>query len=307
MKQQKSHRWVFLATLAANLLLVVVIIVRYEPPSDPRLGAKIKTNFQSAFDNLPYHDCADTNSLNRYIHEVPFIFHDVSVDDFTANALRVSIFEFLSAHMYGGMTNYLKWRAPEKLGWEMRKNAMDSIRRELGGGTKFETLSEALVPYISQRSRWTFYENFFSGVCLATNHLETLRTLATSPYIQSNALFGIHLFTVNESHPLLVAQPSAFNIVALMTNAVCNSLDVPPFLFDTPYTLEKEISDHGVATAAFLYFAARSTHHNNHGFPVIGQLHWVAEKRQWIWDYLTWGAYYNGRPTNKTNYVRSAF
>ena len=47
--------------------------------------------------------------------------------------------------------------------------------------------------------------------------------------------------------------------------------------------------------------------HHNHGFPIIGQLHWVAGKNQWIWDYLTWGAYYSGRPSHKTNYVRSAF
>jgi len=310
----------------------MMVIFWRRPQTGAQLNLEVNNELQDRFNSLAYKSCANTNDLYKYISSIPIQLHDVNSVDKELNYLRLELYNFVNVFREGGFSNYLEWRAPKELGWQPRQDSFKNIRRVLesvyGTNQAFATLSDSIEPYVHLESKGTMYRRFIDGVCIDSS-LESLRNAWVndwSPGRSTNALLGVHVFNIKKDHPLLVPRGDVADSRAiisinpnyttnswhLLENAILTSLSHPVFLFETPNTLEAEIAERGSAVTAYIYFLIMSSLEDGRsGRPVIAQLHWVTEKKRWIWDYLTWGIPPPPIPPpinySSTNFVNSVF
>lgn len=327
-KSRRDRPWFFFWVLLVNAIIFGVIASR-RPTTGADLNREVRNDFQNIFNSLTYKRSVNTNDLREYVFSTPIQLHNVNSVDEELNALRSELYSFINVFREGGFTNYLEWRAPKGLGWQLRKDSFEYVRLMLkehyGTNRIFATLSDSLEPYVRLESKGTMYKGFIDGVCIDSS-LESLRKIWLNdwrPGISTNALLGIHVFNITKDHPLLLPREDKtagspilsikpdYHGSRLLTNTISFSIHRPVFLFETPYTLEAEIEERGSAITAYFYFAITSSLDGNHGRPLIAQLHWVTEKKRWIWDYLQWSLPPPPIPPPigdpATNYVRSVF
>lgn len=330
-KSWRGRPWFFLCVFLVNAIVMMVIVWR-RPQTGAQVHLEIKKDLQDRFNSLAYKSCANTNDLYKYISSIPIQLHDVNSVDKELNYLRLELYNFVNVFREGGFSNYLEWRAPKELGWQPRQDSFKNVRRALemryGTNQAFATLSDSIEPYVHLESKGTMYRGFIDGVCIDSS-LESLRKSWLNDWFPergTNALLGVHVFNIKKDHPLLIPRgdvavnraiisikPNYDNsqTLHLMSNAILNSLSHPVFLFETPNTLEAEIAERGSAVTAYIYFSIMSSLDGRNGRPVIAQLHWVTEKKRWIWDYLSWGLPPPPIPPpinySAANFVNSAF
>jgi hypothetical protein len=324
----RERPWFFLCVLMVNAIIIIIIAWR-RPTKGADLNREIRKDFQDAFNSLKYKSCVDTNNFYKYVFSIPIQLHDVNPSDEKVGSLRLELYNFINVFREGGFANYLEWRAPKYLGWQFRQDSFKDVRQTLerryGTNQMFSTLSDSLEPFVHLESKGTMYKGFIDGVCIDSS-LESLRKIRLNdwkPGISTNALLGIHVFDVKKNHPLLFPREdkaAGSPIISvkpdylesqLLGNTISFSVNNPVFLFETPYTLEMEIKEYGSAITAYLYFSIMSSLDGKNGRPVIAQLHWVSEKKRWIWDYLQWSLPPPSIPPPvgdpATNYINSVF
>ena len=336
-KSWRDRPWFFFCVLVVNAIVIMVIIWR-RPTKVADLNREVRSDFQDIFNSLTYQSCGNTNDLHKYIFSIPIQLHDVNSVDEELNNLRLELYNFVNVFREGGFTNYLEWRAPRELGWQPRQDSFKRVslmlKKHYGTNQVFAKLSESLEPYVHLESKGTVYRGFIDGICIDSS-LESLRKIRLNDWYPgrgTNALLGVHVFNIKKDHPLLLPREdetagSAIlsikpdyrgiqKVKHLLANTISFSINDAVFLFETPHTLEVEIEEHGSAVTAHLFFSIVSSLDSNsldgnYGRPVIAQLHWVTEKKRWIWDYLQWGLPAPSIPPPigdpATNYINSVF